>query len=209
MKLKEFEKKTGIHFKTDHLGKMAGMWSLSTSCLVNPYCQARARVAGSVCAHCYAQRLLEYRETAANCFERNAEILTASIIPVNEWPSLNCLMFRFEAFGDLINETQVINYFNLCRKNPRVKFALWTKNDFIIQSVLASGIKKPANLVIIKSSEMLNTPETAPDFVDKVFTVYDKQAAKNVRINCGARNCFECGRCYTKRTGAAVSELLK
>jgi hypothetical protein len=48
-------------------------------------------------------------------------------------------------------------------------------------------------------------------FVDKVFTVYDPDfiEAENIDINCGARNCFDCGLCYEKNGVAVINEKLK
>ena len=62
------------------------------------------------------------------CLERNTKILTGRILKEAEIPMINASFFRFESFGDLINVTQVINYFHICKKNKHVHFALWTKN---------------------------------------------------------------------------------
>ena len=68
----EFTKRTGIKITQKHTGKMIGMQSLSTSCLLNKYCQERAKVAGSICSHCYAQRMMkQYGEKFQGCFEKN------------------------------------------------------------------------------------------------------------------------------------------
>ena len=153
----------------------------------------------------------------ADCTSQNTEVLTKTIIPVLEWPILNYAYFRFEAFGDLNNETQVINYFNLCKRNPHTSFALWTKNPVFIKRAIASGYKKPKNIIIIYSSPMINANinsdnllKTFP-FIDKVFTVYDKTAIRENRIdvNCGARNCLECRKCYTKNKVFNIREQLK
>ena len=145
-------------------------------------------------------------------YKANTDILTTTIIPVKEWPLINALMFRLESFGDLNNEIQVINYFNFCNRNKNVKFALWTKNPEFIDKAIKAGHKKPKNLVIVQSSSFVNVKEEKKfDFVDKVFTVYDKNYIRqnNVKINCGARNCFECGRCYSKKTTDDIKEQLK
>lgn len=49
------------------------------------------------------------------------------------------------------------------------------------------------------------------DFIDKVFTVYDKKFAKKagIEINCGGRKCADCGRCYENYGGKVVNELKK
>ena len=71
-------------------------------------------------------------------------------------------------------------------------------------------------MIIILSSVLLNTAIDADTasakypFIDKVFTVYDKEHAQDVNINCGARSCAECQRCYHKSEGIEyINELLK
>lgn len=203
----------GIHFTVKHTGKMAGMLSLSTSVIDNPICKARSKVKGSICEKCFAMNMMNrYDERFHNAFKRNTEILTSQLIPVKEWPIVNASIFRLEAFGDLQNWLQVENYFNFARRNPKTIFALWTKNPEFINECIESGAKKPKNLIIIQSSCFINKQDAAKyDFVDKVFTVYDKPYIKEnqVDINCGARNCNTCRRCYSKRTGKEIREQLK
>ena len=199
---------------TKHSGKMAGMISLSTAASVNPICAARAKDPESVCAHCYALAMLERYNNLEKKEIRNYSLLEKEIYPVEAMPKVNAALFRLEAFGDLGNTNQAANYFNLAKANKRTTFALWTKNPHIIAEMMkTTGIKKPSNLIIIYSSPKVNEPTTDMmdryDFIDKVFTVYDKAHAESVNINCGARNCLECGRCYSKRTSAIVNELLK
>lgn len=136
-------------------------------------------------------------------FKHNAEILTARILDNSELPTIDAEkypLFRFEAYGDLINTTQAINYIKIARKNPAVKFALWSKNPaFAVNAFRIAG--KPENLQFVLSSLKLNTPAAGADrvpYVDKVFTVYDDAHADRVQINCGARSCFGCRRCYEK-----------
>ena len=199
-----------LHITVNHTGKMTGMQSLSTSCKTNLNCAKYAQIEGSVCQKCYALRQMKYHTNVSEAYERNADILTTRVLDKEELPLINACYFRFEAFGDLHNVTQAINYFNICKKNPDVRFALWTKNPGIIKEI---ADKKPKNLVIIVSSLFLNKPvdiEKMP-WIDKVFTVYDKETIEreNVKINCGARNCLECHRCYKKGGDKYVNEKLK
>ena len=92
----------------------------------------------------------------------------------------------------------------------------WTKNVWILDEVFnKKGIKKPDNLSVVVSSPMLNK-EMSVDrdkqwYVDHVFTVYDKHFIEdnNVNVNCGARDCLGCQRCYHKGTDFYVREKLK
>lgn len=212
--LSKFKKAFGVHVTTNHNDKMAGVSSLSTSPLCNGLCKARTQVDGMICAHCYSMTMQKRFKGLQEALKKNADILTTYIFEPDEMPRLfsETGYFRFEAFGDLINEIQVVNYFNMARYNPQMKCALWTKNPWIIASAIRKyGIEKPANLTIIGSSYYVNKPMTyeAFPFIDKVFTVYDKAHAANVDINCGGRSCAECGRCYENYGGRVVSELLK
>ena len=206
-----------IHITKNHTGKMDGMQSISTSCLCNPACIARAQNGETVCSHCFAVRQFKrYGETFRGPFEKNAEILSAGPLEPEYIPRINAAVFRFESFGDLINPIHAANYFRIAAANPRTTFALWTKNPgYIDAAIRLYGAKKPKNLIIIYSSPRVNVPalrvlEVFP-FIDKVFTVWDPEGIKKckVDINCGARNCFTCGRCYSKRTGAVINEKLK
>ena len=143
---------------------------------------------------------------------KNQEILTSEILPMEKLPTINNLYFRFEAFGDLNNATQVKNYFNICYKNPKVKFALWTKNPDYIAVAMADGYEKPENLNIVLSSLFINVERKKTfDFADKIFTVYDPDYIEenNIEINCGAKSCFDCGLCYEKNGVEVINEKLK
>lgn len=199
------KKKYGVHTTKNHEGKMLGLSSISTSSLCNANCIKRSNIPGTICSKCYANSLQEYRTNMADCFKRNTEVLTTVIIPEEDLPILfsETGLFRFEAFGDLNNEIQVVNYFNMARANPSVKFALWTKNPWIIQSAIEKyGLVKPGNLQIIGSSYYINKPMKEfferYDFIDNIFTVYDKNYIKenNVNITCGSRSCATCQKCY-------------
>ena len=145
----------------------------------------------------------------------NLAILSASVLPLSVLPLIPVKYFRFEAFGDLASVNQVINYFNIAKKNPETLCALWTKNPQFIAKAIKMGYDKPNNLQIVLSSPELNKPinKTRFAFVDKIFTVYDKKHAGDVVINCGSRSCLACGRCYRPNPVGVglqyVNELLK
>lgn len=215
-----FDKDHVINVCYNHTGKMAGMYSISTACTLNKYCIERAKNKESICADCFAQSMFKngfYKWTLKRC-EHNTHILTTTILDVVDLPLINAFAFRFEAFGDIQNTTQVINYFNICNYNRRVTFAIWTKNPFIIANAIRDGHKKPENLIIIYSSPIKNKAvsleriQAVFPFVDKVFTVWTDEetaTANGVRINCGAKACMKCLKCYTKNDSNVISELLK
>lgn len=191
---------------------MEGMASLSTSCTCNLYCKQKSNNKLLICSHCYAERQMKIYQNLERCLVKNTEILTSRILDKSELPIINFLYFRFESFGDLININQVVNYFNICKKNPKVHFALWTKNPFIIDDAINKGVAKPRNLQIVYSSPMINiVNDPGYDFIDKIFTVYDKKYIKenNININCGAEKCLSCGKCYNKSKIRYINEILK
>ena len=208
--MKSFEKKHGIHFTLNHTGKMEGMQSLSTSCICNPACIARMKDEKSICSHCFAAAMHKRYSALAACLEKNSEALSKWVWYPEELPVINAAFFRLESFGDLINVDHARNYLRLCKRNPWTRFALWTKNP----GILARAIEfegKPDNLNVILSSPYTNVPCDASrwPFVDKTFTVYDRDHQANVNINCGSRKCLDCLLCYTKNDVTVINESLK
>lgn len=217
---KRFRERTGIAVSTAMSGKMAGMISLSTS----PHGERCKRNAErfEVCKHCYAKACDAHYKDLHNVLMSNLEILTTTEIPVDAWFSLNFNAWRnmrLESFGDVNNVLQVVNYFNACKRNPKITFAVWTKNIDLYYQAVVQGNYKPENLIIIVSSPMLNTPVRIPEkyagIVDKVFTVYTYEYIRENNlppcfINCGARNCKCCKRCYKHTDGIEyINEILK
>lgn len=210
--LSNAKKISGLHFTTKHTGKMSGMASISTAVTTNERCAKNAQIEGSICQKCFASKQMKIFPSMEKPMAENQRILTSEILPKEKIPIINNIYFRFEAFGDLNNATQVINYFRICYKNPKVKFALWTKNPDFIAAAINSGYEKPHNLNIVLSSLFINKErKNTFNFVDKVFTVYDDDYIKEneIEINCGARNCFSCGLCYEKNEITVINEKLK
>ena len=198
-----------------HTGKMDGMVSVSTYKGCNKQCQAYSMVEGSICQHCYVDRALRYKNNLPKYIE-NYNILNNSDISINDIKGLrldNYKFVRFEAFGDLGSPQCFINYCKICNYYSDTNFTLWTKNPHFIAKALET-IEKPKNLIIIVSSLFVNVPyenKRGYDFIDKIFTVYDKDYIKDndVRINCGAKNCLGCKLCYKKNKVKFVNEILK
>lgn len=196
----------GIHYTTNHTAKMEGVASLSTDINSNPICQGRRKIEGSICSLCFSAKMWDdekgqYRRVN-KAFKTNTEILCNRLLKDEEIPYIDSKvfpLFRFEAFADLQSVTQVLNYFKIARKNPQVRFALWTKNPGFISKAL-NLVDVPKNLQIVLSSMGLNKPSNGErfPFVNKVFTVYDDATIEreNISINCGARSCKGCQICY-------------
>lgn len=217
-----------IELCTNHTGKMEGLKSLSTSVLLNPNCQKNRLILGSICSHCYANALAQMYAGLGARLERNTKELTTRFLTPADMRYLESelageTIFRFEAFGDLNNEIQLMNYINICNKFPKVQFALYTKMyKLVYEYFKKDGHHCPSNLVLILSSLELNFPITSDkSFYDlgkfyqgqvKIFTVYDKEYISKhpeLNINCGARSCNKCRVCYLKNSITNVNEILK
>lgn len=205
----KMEKKKSLVKVTTHGGKMTGIPSISTSCILNARCQKRVKCEKSICYNCYAHSYMSFRKSLKNAMEKNYHILTERLLTKNEIEELNInsSFFRFESFGDLNNDIQLINYINICRYYKNTHFALWTKNVDILLSVFSQKkYRKPKNLSLIVSSPLLNValPLSFVEKVNKIvhidaiFTVYNEDYAikKYININCGAKHCLSCLKCY-------------
>lgn len=206
----------GALWVTKHTGKMTGIDSISTSSMHNPNCIVRREVENSICSKCYAFTYLKMRNNLKEHLVENTNILSSRMLREIEIPMVRSKFFRFESFGDLCNTTHLKNYLLICEANPDTTFSLYTKNVYILDLVFnVSGHNKPDNLIIVVSSPTLNKQLDLSDeykwLVDHIFTVYDKRfiSENNVNINCGAKSCISCLRCYKRDTDFYINEKLK
>ena len=193
-------------------GKLDGFWAISTSVLMNKFCQCRARKEGCICKDCYAAAGASARSQLAQALETNHLILNNFLLSDEALatiaiPSSNGTA-RTEAHGDAETEICAINHVRIIRSHPHLFFGLWTKNPNLYKRVFeVEG--KPANMSFIISSPMVNKvmeiPAGMEQYVDHIFTVYDEEYAKehNIEINCGTweghdldHKCKNCMRCY-------------
>lgn len=202
-------------FYSCHGGKMKGIRSANCSSpLTNNFCKCMSKTPGTVCEHCFAEQYASFRTTLNNKLNRNAEIWTKTVIPIEFLPRIHDEIFRLNAFSECQNLIACTNYINLCRVNPDTTFAIWAKKIGLWEKAFKM-FEKPKNLRFIYSSPMLNTVSINPekyDFIDHVFTVYDKSPEyEDVYINCGARCCNTCRKCYMDAYHGPlyISELLK
>lgn len=198
-----------IHVSDYMSGKMEGIPSISTSCLDNPICIERMKNGESVCMHCFAAALLECRKNVREGVKRNFDLLNKEVLPLEYLPRFrNVSIVRIESFGDVASVTQALNYINICKVNPDITFAAWTKNANIWNEAIKRA-GKPENLSMVYSSFKLNIPANPEEYFtkdgenhfDHIFTVFDKATADfygDGFINCGARDCATCRRCYRK-----------
>jgi len=193
-------------------GKMEGINSINTNSLTIPFCIKMSECKELVCSKCYARRLLKYRASLTNKLELNNELLSSRFLKDSELPIINALYFRFNSFGELINDTHLINLIMIVNRNPNTIFGLWSKRVDLIRATLD---KIPSNLVLIYSNPKINdwNDPFPPTPFDKIFSVYNKKDVKirksDMFINCGGRKCLECLQCYEKNGTKKIREGLK
>lgn len=170
-----------------------------------------------ICGFCFSDTLQDRQESMKEPLSRNYEILNNGIIHPDWIPTLNALYFRGESFGDFRTVNAVVNFYRIAEKNRGTHCTAWTKNLVFFRKAEEAGYKRPDNFKLILSAHYINArPEVKPEnthLVDAVFTVYTPEYAElhNITINCGARACLACLRCYTLESGNImyVNELLK
>lgn len=207
-------------------GKLEDFYSVSTSVLMNPICQARAKVKGCICEKCYAANNVAARSGLCQCLEVNYIILTNFLISEEAWalltiPSINGKS-RIESHGDTASAPHAINYTRIMASHEYVDFGVFGKNlEHYNRAFKMEG--KPNNCIFIASSPMINKVMEVPEeyvwYVDKVFTVVTPEFAKanGIVINCGTweegklnHKCKLCLRCYNKANrDFYIYELLK
>lgn len=190
-------------------GKMDMMKSLNSG--FSKACHIRSKDPESPCYGCYSQKAMKRYKTASVRFQKNTDALSKVLIPEIALPRVNASTFRFNAHGEIENNIHAVNLFRIAKKNPRTQFSLWTHDPKFIQHAIKKE-GKPSNLILIYSSQKLNKADRKPKNFDKVFTVYTKDHAKNnhIDINCGAKKCWDCMKCYDPNdTTTHIKELLK
>lgn len=204
-----------IYVTKNFTGKMEGMTGITTSMFCNPNCEKLRNIKGSVCEKCYTPHSNLRFNNVKNCYKRNTINLSTTLYSLRDLPRINAQYCRFESHGDLINETHLDNFINICKFNSDVKFTLWTKQYRLLLDYFSTH-KKPRNLKIVISSLMINQPINPKRFDElglnvKIFTVYDKDfiKKKKININCGDKKCIDCLKCYKTNNIKYVNELLK
>lgn len=198
----------GLSFCSNHTAKMAGMESVSTNNKINKRCARNKKCNGSICQFCFADRQIDTFTSMNKPLTINYLLLNYRVLPVEILPIVNRLYARIESFGDVETAIQAINYCNICTAhevNKMCNFGAWSKNPDIWRAAFVMR-GKPENLSFGVSSLFMGKiqkipPKYAP-FVDFVFTVFETEEdarRAGYEINCGARHCLSCLRCYNAR----------
>lgn len=203
---------------TNHGDKMEGMISINTASCKNEFCKKMSQIKGTVCEKCYALRNFKRRPNNVPKYEKSLKELTTEILPWDRLPVIDesAEVCRIEAFGELNNTIQAINYINIIRKNPDINFGWWTKRPNLIARALKQlDISIPENVNVIYSNPYIDTlPKIQPySFIKGYFTVWtsaEKALEHGCIICCGNKKCKNCLECYDAHDGIFyINELKK
>ena len=159
--------------------KLESINNISTNTLTNEYCKKQYKKKEIICNKCYSFKGLNFRKSMINVLQRNSDLLSKSIIEWDNLPRIFDLYFRFSSHGELINLNHLENLNNICLKNPKTNFTLWTKRFDLIKKFFDKN-KKPNNLILIYSNPKLNKPmEKLPKYFDKTFNNIVKLSYKD------------------------------
>jgi len=159
--------------------KMESINNISTNTLTNQYCVKQKDKKDIICNKCYSFTTLNFRKSMVALLENNSKLLSNSIIEWDNLPRIFDLYFRFDSHGELINLTNLENYVNIAKKNPKTTFTLWSKRFDLIKKFFDNN-EKPSNLILIYSNPTLNKPlKKLPKYFDKTFNNVVKLSYKD------------------------------
>lgn len=192
-------------------GKLDGFQAISTNTMTNEYCikQNAKNDNNNICKHCYSHTMLRsYRKNMQPSLQRNSDLLSDRILSTEELPTVLNAFFRFNAHGELINETHLINLVNIALHNPHCNFALWTKRNDIIAKYFRSN-DKPKNFILVYSNPKIsNILEKLPKHFDKTFNnVLEHEHIE--KQNCTGQQCKSCLLCYQHNGVSTIVEKVK
>ena len=187
-------------------GKLDGFKAINTNTVTNDFCikMHKAKNSKIICTKCYSHAMLEgVRKNCQPSFQRNSDLLSTRVLEQEELPLLLDAYLRFDAHGELINVTNLINYVNIAKKNPHCSFGLWTKRKDLVNKYFNAN-DCPPNLILIYSnpyiSQILSRP---PKHFHRTFNnVLEHEEVE--RQNCTGQQCKNCLLCYTPNNGVTT-----
>lgn len=209
-----------IKVYTGTTGKMAGTSHISVATGEPETCK-RCKIASI----CYADKFQKARPFIREAYYKNGIEITKKVYDMDELPLVTTLQCRFDAFGEIYDgergDIQLANYVNIAKKNPRVNFALWSRNYKKIEKYFSEH-DKPDNFKLIRSTSEVDKPVMCipnQHIWNGCFNVVSKQYSmdNHININCGTKNkhgkkysCVECPTgCYHSGVNAVVFEVVK
>ena len=184
-------------------GKLDGFKSINTNTVTNEFCikMNKAKDTNIICTKCYSHAMLKtFRKNCQPAFQRNSDLLSGRVLEREELPLILDAFFRFDAHGELINVTNLINYVNIAKKNPHCSFGLWTKRKDLVNKYFKDN-ECPPNLILIYSNPKIsNILSRPPRHFHRTFNnVLEHEEVE--RQNCTGQQCKNCLLCYTPNNG--------
>lgn len=202
-------KKSLVH-QSKMSGKLEGLRAISTNTVSNPFCiKMNTAKKSTICSFCYSHNMLNtFRKNAQPALQRNSDLLSSRVLEVDELPVIKDKYYRFQAHGELVNETHFVNLINIAKHNPKTNFGFWTKRRDIVNRWVRRGGRVPDNVILIYSNPRIDKPlDFPPTNFHKTFNNVsaDKFVAEQ---NCFGK-CRDCMVCYKRDTVNTIIEAVK
>jgi hypothetical protein len=196
--------------KTSNMsGKLEGLQAISTNTRSNPFCQKMSQSNDNIiCSKCYSMATLNrgYFPSLEPALEYNSRLLSKPLEP-EQLPKFKrkTEYIRFDAHGELINETHLDNYVKITKAYPDRKFALWSKRIPIIKKYFKNR-EIPENLRLIYSNPFINKVMDKPPVP---FHKSFNNVTDDTKQNCTGQKCKDCLLCYTVNDVTTIVEAVK
>lgn len=173
-----------------------------------------ANVANSVCSGCYALRSYYRYPSVTKSHEKRLNLFNESLKKDNgeSWIEAMAFLlkgekyFRFMDSGDLQSLEMLDVFIRLCKRLPKCKFWLPTREYGIVNLWHTNNGAFPKNLRIRLSGLMVNGP--APEGIAKRLNVGTSQVSNQGNHTCHAiknnNECGDCRKCWDGRVSNVI-----
>ena len=139
--IESFENEFDIHFTMKHNAKMSGMVSLSTSPMMNTFCQNRSKCEGTICKKCYAMRM-------SKMYSKLESIIGNNYVPIIALPYGSPYKVSHSNYSYILNATKELfvplKYIIESRRLVKDRYVPWDKVSF--PSIISERMSKRLRL---------------------------------------------------------------